>query len=522
MMKKLLSTVLAAVMSVSVLAACGSTGTPAAGTTATSAAASGEATSAAAEETTAAASGAGVTLKVSVFAQEHEQAMYKEVIAKFEEANGVKVDFQVAGDQYWPELEAALTANTAPDVFYLGLGDIKKRVWADKIVSFDELLDVASLNKIWPEALNLYKYDVASNILGEGAIWALPKDFSAVSMAVNKAIVEKRRAEIEALVANKSLPYFPEIDANGNLPVYTYSEFATLCKALTFEDASLPETAGSKQVYGTHLWEDFTLQPFIWGAGGEYLSEDRTKVQFNSPEFIEGYEGFMKIVEMGGSGLSTDETTGYLKFLAGRCAYFPCGTWDVGAFQAIENDTAVNPDKSWFDFDVAPWPISDKYASLSIEERQDKWAGRVDSIGYCVSKESPNQALAAKLAYTLSADEDVQRFLAKQGGQLPNIQEMAEGEYLTDDSYFPESRAVFVNMLKGQNGHRVPSTLTFNGLWHSDGFIAGVDSVWSYYEKSDKGVEPMSVSDYCNSIQENAQSMLDQAIADEADVNPNP
>lgn len=460
-------------------------------------------------------------LTVSVFAQEHEQAMYKEILSKFETDNNCTVDFQVAGDQYWPELEASLTANTAPDVFYLGLDSIKKRVWTDKIVPLDDLLDVSSLGKIWPEALNLFKYDVEKDVLGEGKIYALPKDFSAVSMAVNKAIIEKRRPEIEALVANGSLPFFPAIDADGNLPVYTFTEFATLCKALTFTDASLPDTAGSTQVYGTHLWEDFTLQPFIWGAGGEYLNEDKTEVLFNSPDFIEGYEGFMKIVEMGGSGLSTDETTGYLKFLAGRCAYFPCGTWDVGAFQKIEDDEAVNPGKAWFDFDVAAWPISDEYANLSIKDRQDKWFGRVDSIGYCVSKESKNQDLAAKLAYTLSADEEVQQFLAAQGGQLPNIQAMAEGEYLSDTKYFPETRKVFVNMLSGQNGKRVPTTFTFNNLWHAEGFIAGVDSVWSYYEKSDKGVTPMTVKDYVNSIQEGAQQKLDEAISDEKDTNPN-
>ncbi len=460
-------------------------------------------------------------LTVSVFAQEHEQAMYREVIAQFEKDNSCTVNFQVAGDQYWPELEAALTANTAPDVFYLGVGDIRRRVWADKVEPLDALLDVASLSKIWPEALNLYKYDPATDALGTGSIYALPKDFSAVSMTVNKAIIEKRRPEIEALIAAGTLPFFPEIDESGNLPVYTFTEFATLCKALTYEDPTLPETAGSKQVYGTHLWEDFTLHPFIWGAGGDYLNEDHTKVLFNSPEFIEGYEGFMKIIEMGGSGLSTDETTGYLKFLAGRCAYFPCGTWDVGAFQAIETDETVNPGKAWFDFDVAPWPISDKYASLSIAERQDKWVGRVDSIGYCVSKDSPNKELAAKLAYTLSADENVQRFVAKQGGQLPNIMDMAKGEYLTDDSYFPESRVVFVRMLEGQNGHRVPTTYTWNGLWHSDGFISGVDAVWSYYEKSDKGVTPMSAADYLNSVQDNAQALLDEAIQDADDLNPN-
>ncbi|AGC67526.1 extracellular solute-binding protein family 1 [Thermoclostridium stercorarium subsp. stercorarium DSM 8532] len=459
-------------------------------------------------------------LNVSVFAQEHEQAMYREVISRFEEKYNCTVNFQVAGDQYWPELEAALTANAAPDVFYLGLGDIKRRVWADKIVPLDDLLDVSSLDKIWPVALNLYRYDVENDKLGEGKLWALPKDFSAVPMTVNKAIIEKRRPQIEELVEKGILPFFPEIDENGNLPVYTFTEFAILCKTLTFEDPTLPETAGSKQVYGTHLWEDFCLQPFIWGAGGDYLNEDATKVLFDTPEFIEGYEGFMKIVEMGGSGLSTDEVTGYMKFLAGRVAYFPCGTWDVGAFQAIEDDESINPGKSWFDFDLAPWPISDRYADLSIEERQDKWFGRIDSVGYCVSKQSKNQKLAAELAYVLSADEEVQRFLAKRGGQVPNIVSMAKGEYLTDDSYFPESREIFIRMLEGKNGRRVPTSLTFNAIWHTEGFISGVDSVWSYYEGIDKGVKPMSVSEYCKSVQPKAQELLDQAIRDEAALNP--
>ena len=460
------------------------------------------------------------TIVVNTFAQEHEKAMYEEVIKQFEEENNCIVDFRVSGDQYWPELEASLTAGNAPDVFYLGVGDVRKRVWTGAVAALDDYLDVSTLDNIWPEALNLYKYDEESNKLGEGKIYGLPKDFSAVSMTVNKAIIRKRDAEIKQAIADGILPFYPEIDENGNLPVYTFTEFANLCKICTFEDETLPETAGSKQVYGTHLWEDFCLKPFIWGAGGDYLNEDCTEVLFSSDKFIEGYEGFMKIVEVGGSGSSTDETSGYLKFLAGRCAFFPCGTWDVGAFQAIEEDEAVNPGKSWFDFDVAPWPISDEYASLSIEERQDKWVGRLDSVGFCISAQSKYPELAAKFAYAMSADPEVQRFLAKKGGQLPNLMEMAEGEYLTDDSYFPETRVVFVKMLEGQNGHREVSSMTWNDLWLTEGFNTGLTSVWSFYEKSDLGVTPMDVRTYCESIQDNAQQLLNDAIDDMEAMKP--
>ena len=460
-------------------------------------------------------------LTVSVFAQEHEQVMYREVIRKFEQDNGVKVDFRVAGDQYWPELEGALTANIAPDVFYLGIPDIKRRIWAGKVEPLDDLLDISSLNKIWADALNLYRYDAETDTLGIGQIYALPKDFSAVSMTVNRAIIEKRRPQIQQLITSGVLPFFPETDANGNLPVYTFTEFANLCKVLTFDDTTLPSTAGGTRVYGTHLWEDFCLLPFVWGAGGDYLDPTHTKVLFDSPAFIEGYEGFMRIVELGGSGSSTDETTGYLKFLAGRCAYFPCGTWDVGAFQSISADEAINPNRSWFDFDIAPWPISDRYKNLSIAERQDKWFGRVDSIGYAVSSQSKNKPLAAQLAYVLSADEEVQRFIALRGGQLPNIVEMAVGEYLSDDRYFPDSRIVFVNMLSGQNGRRLPTTYTFNNRWYAETFLPGLGGVWAYYEKVNNGNPPVSVADYCRSIQARAQTLLEESIADERSLNPN-
>ena len=459
-------------------------------------------------------------LTVSVFAQEHEQVMYREVIKQFEKENNVKVDFRVAGDQYWPELEASLTANLAPDVFYLGLPDIKRRVWAGKVEPLDNLIDLSSLNKIWADSLDLYRYDLETNTLGVGTIYALPKDFSAVSMTVNRAILEKRRPQIQQLITDGILPFYPEIDAKGNLPVYTFTEFANLCRVLTFDDTTLPAFAGGTRVYGTHLWEDFCLLPFVWGAGGDYIDSSYTKVLFNSPEFFEGYEGFMKIVELGGSGSSTDETSGYLKFLAGRTAYFPCGTWDVGAFQAITTDESINPNRSWFDFDLAPWPISDRYQSLSIEERQDKWFGRVDSIGYAVSTQSKNKELAARLAYILSADEDVQRFIALRGGQVPNIVEMAMGEYLDNDSYFPDSRVVFVNMLKGQNGKRLPFTFTYDNLWYTQTFLPGLGGVWAFYEKADNGNPPVSVRAYANRIQAPAQSLLDEAIEREKSLNP--
>jgi multiple sugar transport system substrate-binding protein len=98
---------------------------------------------------------------------------------------------------------------------------------------------------------------------------------------------------------------------------------------------------------------------------------------------------------------------------------------------------------------------------------------------------------------------------------------MAEGEYVNDDSYFPESRKLFVNMLSGQNGRRLPTTYTFNNRWYTETFLPGLGGVWAYYEKINNGNPPVSVADYCRNIQPAAQALLDESIAEERDLNPN-
>jgi multiple sugar transport system substrate-binding protein len=45
--------------------------------------------------------------------------------------------------------------------------------------------------------------------------------------------------------------------------------------------------------------------------------------------------------------------------------------------------------------------------------------------------------------------------------------------------------------------------------------------VWAYYERINNGNTPVSVADYLRSIQPRAQSLLNEAIADERALNPN-
>ena len=108
-MKKLVSILMAAAMTTTMLAGC-SGGVD---KTASTSAAGGE-------STTAASSGASTELKIAMWGDEARANAYKETLAPFCEANNctVTIDLIPISD-YFDKLASQLSAGTAPDVFWL-------------------------------------------------------------------------------------------------------------------------------------------------------------------------------------------------------------------------------------------------------------------------------------------------------------------------------------------------------------------------------------------------------------------
>lgn len=251
--------------------------------------------------------------------------------------------------------------------------------------------------------------------------------------------------------------------------------------------------------------------------------DDTTKdksVQYghNSQNFIETYAAFLAIgsdwnVNPSGDTNSTDRANnGWAYFRTGRSICYGAGSWDA----ATRNDVK----QSTLDFGQMPTPIAEKYALYSevkdanyqraiysndpakqvagsAEEgkqrsdlsagktvysandilknqvrRQDKWAARMDTVGYAVAAKVADypeehawkEEAAVSLAARLTLNEEAQKTLLYAGAQLPNFISQCKD---------------FVNYkTAGANG-AFSDMLTPEGFW--DTSAADAQEVWDGY-----------------------------------------
>lgn len=120
------------------------------------------------------------TISLMNFAQPAEKAILDKVIKHYEDTHpGVKVDMMtVTQDEYGPKLQALLAANKLPDVFYMGPESVRQYVDNKKVLALDDYVYNAAgadVTDLYEAALNDYRYD--GKILGQGKLYALPKDF---------------------------------------------------------------------------------------------------------------------------------------------------------------------------------------------------------------------------------------------------------------------------------------------------------------------------------------------------------
>ena len=163
-----------------------------------------------------ASSSAGGTISLMNFAQPAEKEILDKVIKHYEETHpGMKVDVMtVTQDEYGPKLQALLAANKLPDVFYMGPESVRQYVDNKKVLALDDYVynaTGADVTDLYEAALADYRYD--GKVLGQGKLYALPKDFGPAALAYNKTLFEKYGIPLPS-------PTEP----------YTWEEFIDVCK----------------------------------------------------------------------------------------------------------------------------------------------------------------------------------------------------------------------------------------------------------------------------------------------------
>src|SRR5690606_20506822 len=129
---------------------------------------------------------------------------YDQAIAEFEKQTGAKVRVIVTdADQYRTKLQAAITGNQVPDVFYLEQGSVMAfaRSGVVKDITADIETSGLDLDSVWKYGVDSYRFD--GTTVGQGAIYGLPKDLGPFSFGYNKTMFEK----VGIPLPDKDVPY---------------------------------------------------------------------------------------------------------------------------------------------------------------------------------------------------------------------------------------------------------------------------------------------------------------------------
>ncbi len=420
------------------------------------------------------------TLKVFLYLNDHESAIYKNMIEKYKEAHADTIsDIEVqitTQEEYGTTLTGMMTAGDLPDIFYMGpeaVDQYVKNGYVENLTPYLEQLGI-STDGLMQDVLNSYRHNGEAS--GSGDLYALPKDSSVFAYAYNKDLFDEA-----------GIPY-PDPEKP-----YTYEEFVDVCKQLT------KDTDGDGEIdqWGAGFANAFMLYQFIWSNGASFTSDDYRTVTIDTPEFEDALQKYvdLTLVHKVTPTVEQDASLGvYQRWLAGQEGFYACGTWDVAAF--------MDPETFPYNWDLCNYPTLSTGKSMT-------WLG---TVGYCVSANSKNKTEAVELINYLSTDADGQREVSgiSTGNsiQIPNIIDLAEGEFVeavaNGTVKYPSNVQVIFNYMNGTDnvgGRFMETNYTPNNEWNTI-FFEGVDKVKN---------GSMTVDEYIAEVQPQMQAALDEA-----------
>lgn len=352
MMKKVIASMLAASMAIS-LAACGGSGSSGSASSDTASSEAAEATSEAAEE--AETSGDKVTLRMTYWNSEDTIQALLDYLA--EAVPEVEIEYQfIDNSNYDTIVDTQLSAGEGPDII------CESPASSLKHARLGYLADVSDLGALFSDAgTSVYSYD--------GKVYALP----GISW-------------FEGIYYNVDL-----FEENGIALPTTFDEYIDVCKQ--FQDLGIkPLAAGLKS------WEPMLKNSMAF-VTAEYLSTADGK-EFGS-KYREGettlagtWDPYIeKWSEMITTGVYTTDMTGIdhdqalEEFATGGAAMFCSGPWDLDAIQAKNPDLNLNMMPFYGTTTSAGWLIGGP------------------GCGFAVNENSANKDLAIKVLAALATED---------------------------------------------------------------------------------------------------------------------
>lgn len=226
--------------------------------------------------------------------------------------NASQSDYTVT-NQYIPaeaftsRLVSAVSSGQAPD---LVLGDENPSALG-QVIAADGVAPLTDLFGTGPNPLA--KEDIPEGLLSsgtfDGTVYSLPTEGGDYALFYNKKAFA---------------------DAGVSEQLETWDDVAAAAKTLT--------TDGTYGIYlpiGSGEWPVFTYQSMLWSAGGEFLNEDNTKVEFGSDAGVKALQTWTDMVKDGvaypSSMADSNQNQGWPGFNAGQYDMFIGGAYNIGS-----------------------------------------------------------------------------------------------------------------------------------------------------------------------------------------------
>jgi len=229
-----------------------------------------------------------------------------------------------------------------------------------------------------------------------------------------------------ALFYNKTL--FARAGLDSTRPPETWDELERAA-------AAIQRLGGGVHGYGVQVGERYVLSkkflPFVWGNGGRILSDDGTRVEFDSPatrQALEFYLGLLKV------GMSGQQDALDREFKEGRLGLEISGAW---LFKQIPNDSPGLR----YGVALVPRPAPDRGTHAS-------WAGGEVLVSFAASK---RRAESLELARFLAREDNAAALAAS----AKSVQPAAVGADTA--AYYRERPAEQVVVRQFETAHFTPN-----------------------------------------------------------------
>lgn len=456
-----------------------------------------------------------------------EQQIFKTMIAEFtkEYPQYDVVYSSVTSDNYITTL-GSYKNNTRnmPDVFYMP--DINFVQWINSsdimmdLTPYIEQSSAMSIDNIWNEGIDAYRYDTASKRLGTGDIYALPKDLGPNVLAYNKTLVQSKGVTIISDV-NGQYGYNPSTKTLNDKVAMTWAQFIAFCQDI--KEGSLSD---SNSIVGiTH----YPLESAMASMGQRFLDAGNKTVTIDNNNFAESLQ-FVADLSNKYQVMTTAEgqasQAGLQRFSSGLAGAAFVGAWDTPELWECN-----------FDWDILYTPVPN--ATGNLDNWQDGYRSGASSksflgsVGISCYKGSKDPEGAYKLAEFLTASPVAQRINYQLGQAVPNLIDMANGEFMeatindpknaTMGYNRPLNRQVYLDMMA--NSERRPQAYTYNADWYDEMWESSDDNyklfrVWSltssyggHLNVWDWNTNSRINSEFLSGLEDRCQTILDKTTS---------